>query len=75
MRKKSQEAPKTIGDIILIIQKLRIGSLEYHNLKSTKEYIKKILKGTRIVAINTIKRVIMIPLTSRAIILDFLTYF
>jgi hypothetical protein len=75
MRKKSQEAPKTTGDIILIIQKLRIGSLEYHKLKSTNEYIKNMLKGTKIIAINTIKRVIMIPFTSRAIFSDAFTYF
>ena len=43
--------------------KFKVASLEYHNLKSTNENIKKILNGTKKIASKTTKRGISIPLT------------
>jgi len=53
----------TIGLKILIIQKFKFGSFEYHKSKSTMENIKKMLNGTKIVASKTIKREKIIPFT------------
>ena len=44
-------------------KKFKLASLEYHKLKSTKEKIKKILNGTKIIESKTIKRGIRTPLT------------
>jgi len=44
-------------------KKFKLASLEYHKLKSTKEKIKKILNGTKIIESKTIKRGIITPLT------------
>jgi hypothetical protein len=61
--KNNQEMLNTIGLKILIIQKFKFGSFEYHKSKSTKENIKKMLIGTKIAASKTIKREKITPFT------------
>ncbi|NHJ20723.1 MAG: hypothetical protein EAX91_07275 [Candidatus Lokiarchaeota archaeon] len=64
IKKNNQETLNTVGQRILIIQKVKtVSSGEYHKVKSTKEKIKKMLTGTNIIASKTIKRVTITPLT------------
>jgi hypothetical protein len=63
-KKNNQEILKILGHAIFIIQKFKMGSLEYHKLKSTNIKIKKIVMGTMIIEAKTINRDASIPLIS-----------
>jgi len=64
IRKKNQETLNTKGHKTFIIQKFKVGLLVNHKWKSTKMKIKKIIIGTKIIVINTIKRLNTIPFIS-----------
>ncbi|MEJ2277644.1 MAG: hypothetical protein P8Y70_07830 [Candidatus Lokiarchaeota archaeon] len=68
IRKNNHETLNMVGVAILIIQKVRIGSLEYHNPKLTNIKIKNMIIGTKIVEIKIIKREASTPFISLDII-------